>query len=115
MKLTFLHLSDLHFDNSKWKDGKLIFDALIKDLEQLRQQEALKPDLILFSGDLVNAGGANADLDALDKKVITPLLSSTELTKDKLILCPGNHDIDREVVRKNAIVQTGLLQTLKNR
>ena len=115
MKLTFLHLSDLHFENSKWKDGKLVFDALIKDLEQLRREEGLKPDIILFSGDLVNAGAENADLDALNQKIVIPLLSTTDLPKDKLIVCPGNHDIDREIVRKQPIVQTGLLQTLKDR
>lgn len=114
-KLTFLHLSDLHFDESKWKDIRLVTEALLKDLMKMYAAEDLRPDFILFSGDVLNSGAPTAPFAALEEKVIVPLLNATSLTEDNLLLSPGNHDIDRQLVRDEHEIQAGLLGTLKDR
>lgn len=56
--ITFLHVSDLHFQAGTEFDRKIVIDALLKDIRKLRA-EGYSFDAVLFTGDLVMAGSAN--------------------------------------------------------
>lgn len=110
-----LHLSDLHFNLKKWPDTQLIVQGLIDDLAIEFARGAPRPDACIFSGDLFQAGGPGMPSDELLKNVIEPILHAAGLTVNELFICPGNHDVDRESVRENAPIQTGMAAALPGR
>lgn len=95
--VSILHLSDLHFDHRKPQDRRIVLDALFADLRRLRSQDR-KFDLVVFSGDLVQAGAEMDSFLAARSNFLDPVLSIVGLDADRLILVPGNHDIDASEV-----------------
>ena len=81
---------------------------------RLRESSSINPDLIIFSGDLVRTG-SNEEFLASKNEFLNRLAESTNVSADRIIFCPGNHDIDRDIVRKLPYIETGLLQTLQTR
>jgi len=92
-KLTIAHLSDLHLSESTILDQTVILDALILDLkEQVR--DGRKFDLVFFTGDLIAKGQYSDQSNQLAKeKFIFPVLDVLGLSSDRLIMIPGNHDL----------------------
>lgn len=96
-----LHLSDAHIGNPKHRwDSINVFDSLIKDLENVSKEHSIKPDLIIFSGDLAFGELPEIKLtkqyelaDEFLKKVINVFDNSP-----KIFLVPGNHDINRKKI-----------------
>lgn len=80
MKLSILQFSDLHMSKGKEKQAKRLADALLRDVERIKQDTKTSPDLVLFSGDLVQAGsdGVDAFLFAHDC-FIEPVMKGVEL------------------------------------
>src|SRR3546814_2950697 len=60
--INVLHLSDLHYDRKKviQYNQRLLLDALLRDIEKMCSR-SLKPDIIVFSGDLVQDGDNGSD------------------------------------------------------
>lgn len=105
-KLNILHLSDLHFSQKEKSDLLIIGKALLNDLNHLIQtKNDLKPDLILFTGDLVFDGNRN-DFYTAWNEFMKPISDSLNLDNNQIYFCPGNHDIERN--RINSIVESGL-------
>ncbi len=95
MKLTLLHLSDLHYQDSKDKILKTVLSSLLKDLSILKDKHNLTPDLVLFTGDLINKGeNGKSDFNSAYKFFITPLLKSLNLEDRYFFMAPGNHEVD---------------------
>lgn len=107
MGITVLHLSDVHLSSAKMKDFQFVRDALIKDIERTRREEKLSIDLVVFSGDLVQSGDKLENFFEAKAKLIDPELREAGLEYDRFFLCPGNHDINREDVRKNPEIEDG--------
>jgi DNA-binding winged helix-turn-helix (wHTH) protein/predicted phosphodiesterase len=95
--LTWLHLSDLHFHESQEYDIEIILTALERDLKKLEQKKNIRPDLIFFTGDVVYSG-KKEQYDKVGSHVFDRLLKATGLNKDRLLIVPGNHDVDRSQV-----------------
>ena len=55
---TILHISDFHSSSRKRREQQIVVDALIADLEKLCIGHR-KPDVVIFSGDLVEVGGVD--------------------------------------------------------
>jgi len=55
-KISFLHISDLHFRKAFDSDHKLIFEELLKDIVKFSANEKIKYDFIVISGDLAFSG-----------------------------------------------------------
>ena len=100
-----LHLTDLHFG---WEGGPNqqtlqaqrtnCLNALHKALQKLIADpgnENWKPDIVAITGDL-GWKGAPSDY-ALLRKWLDGLLQGLGLGYDSVVVCPGNHDINREV------------------
>lgn len=96
-----LHLSDAHIGNPKHKSNSLsVFDGLIADLEKTLKDQKLRPDLIIFSGDLAFGELEDKPLRAQYddvKEFVNKILDIFD-NKPRFFVCPGNHDNNREVV-----------------
>ncbi|MBG6202694.1 putative MPP superfamily phosphohydrolase [Labrenzia sp. EL_13] len=112
-KLTILHLSDLHHRGSTANDQKIVVEALKRDVACIKRDYSI--DLLVFSGDLVQSGSSEMDFEKATLDVLDPLANELALQPGRVVVCPGNHDIDREVVRKQNYIEQGLKQTLRKR
>ena len=105
--LTWLHISDIHFrQESQWRDNPARRSLLDFLRTQLTSERLPKPDLIFCTGDIAFGESTNAALaqqygyanyffDAL-------LQVCGSLPRDRLFVVPGNHDVNRSKVNKDA-------------
>lgn len=111
MKISILHLADLHINIKKIDDIKFIIDGLIKDLKTLRKEKSINPNLIFFTGDIINKGqNAEEEFSLFEDFFINPLLSELKLSQNELFLVPGNHEINR--LQSSEIFETKLQERL---
>lgn len=97
--INILHLTDLHLKNPCSWDQSRIITSLLIDISKLRFT-ANAPDLIVFSGDLAY-GAADQEAYTPVFDLLIKIIEACGLTEDRLILCAGNHDINRKVVGAN--------------
>ena len=100
---TLLHISDIHFGWDKNDDvGKANRTACLNGLIQALKEldEKWKPTIVCLSGDVGWSGKAS---DYQEAQVwLQKLLGTCSLPWSDLILCPGNHDIQRAVAESIA-------------
>jgi len=105
-KLTFVHLSDIHFilafsSESPFDIDKPVRDAILHDAKILRPQ--LGPlSGVLITGDIAYAGKAGEYKTALDW--LAQLTEILNCEREYLWCVPGNHDIDRSVLKENTAI-----------
>jgi predicted phosphodiesterase len=107
MKETFVHVSDLHY-RENWPEEigqieKYFFEDLKKQVEG-----TTKPHLI-FSGDLVQAGG-NSESYSKFLESFGNSFDALNIPKNRRIIVPGNHDISQSVAKNQSL----LIPALKN-
>lgn len=95
-KITWLHISDLHFDASQTYDANIVLEALLHDIAERIEQDNLPPDFIAVTGDIAFSGRSSEYVVA--RQFFDELLLTTGLGKERLFLVPGNHDVDREAI-----------------
>ncbi len=92
-----LHLSDLHFgydkDNTARAQRAEALDSLVVKIGELADD--WKPKILVISGDLTWQGKATG-YPELGQWLTEKLFPATGLTPQDCVVCPGNHDIDRE-------------------
>ncbi len=98
--ITILHLSDFHYSQRKAREQEIVVDALLEDLKKQCIGHR-KPDLILFTGDLVQAAGVDHHDDAYDF-FVERVSKATGTSDDRIFLTPGNHDLSRSVTENAA-------------
>ena len=111
-KLTWLHLSDLHFraeEQHTW-DSNIVLKQLLADIAERMKQDGLCPDFIVVTGDIAFSGQP-AEYD-LARAFFDELLQTTRLDKERLFFVPGNHDVDRNLVSRGA---QGIADSLADR
>lgn len=99
--LNWIHLSDLHFKLSTAFENhnrKKVLDALWVDIRKQIEQKGLQPDLVFFTGDVADKGASN-EYDLAIEHFFQPLLSTTKVSREKLFIVPGNHDVDRQKIK----------------
>lgn len=107
--MILLHLTDLHFKANDAFQVEL-FRNLRKDLPKA----VVRPDFLIFSGDLVYDPDVSSTYELFEKKFLDPILDDLSLSKDRLILCPGNHDISRAALKSHEMMYKGLQDNLGN-
>jgi predicted phosphodiesterase len=105
-KLTFVHLSDIHFilafsSESPFDIDKPVRDAILHDAKSLRSQ--IGPiSGILITGDIAYAGKAGEYKTALDW--LAQLTEILNCEKEYMWCVPGNHDVDQSVLKENTAI-----------
>lgn len=92
-----LHLSDLHFgydaDATARAQRTEALDLLVREIRRL--PEEWRPQILVISGDLTWKGRASGYRE-LAAWLTEKLFPAARLTAQDCVVCPGNHDIDRE-------------------
>ena len=92
--LKILHLTDLHLDKNHLRDQRVVLKALFQDISETVSQQG-PYNLVFFTGDLVAKGGYSEENKAVVvSEFIVPLLSAAQIEPSRLILIPGNHDVN---------------------
>lgn len=78
-KITWLHLSDLHFRESANWDENIVLKALLTDIREQIKSEDLRPDFIVVTGDI--AFRSAPEEYTLAGQFLDKLLKATDLRK----------------------------------
>jgi WD40 repeat protein/3',5'-cyclic AMP phosphodiesterase CpdA len=103
--VTILHVSDMQFGREH-RFGRLAlggadepFDTLLRrltdDLDVLRKEEGIVPDLVALTGDLAEWAMPKEYADVL--RFCEGVQAHLGLTRDRILVIPGNHDINRKL------------------
>lgn len=100
---TILHISDLHFgweggDASQKGEREVSLNGLLSELSKLDVQ--WKPSIVCLTGDVGWSGAESNYTEA--KGWLDRLIECCSLDYQRLVVCPGNHDVFRQVARKVA-------------
>ena len=102
--INILHISDSHIQKSSITEIKKITQKLIDDIYRVQKEKDISIDLVCFTGDLIQRG----DMAISDEKqwelaidiLVNPLLDALNLTMEKFIYVPGNHEVDQNKIVK---------------
>ena len=94
--MNILHLTDLHYSD-KGKDPSKVINAIITKIKE----ENIVIDFVFFTGDIVNAGSDNAQYSQAVELLFSSLQSELQIDACNIIICPGNHDIDRTKISRS--------------
>lgn len=103
--MRLIHLSDFHLTKEHEGDfEEYIIKPLLEDLIALNTQKTI--DLIIFTGDLIDKGGKGYESidDAFlefEIQVIERITAAINISKNRFIIIPGNHDINRDADLKS--------------
>ncbi len=87
--MKILHISDLHYTKGMKKNK--VIDAFFKDIENL------KVDFVFFTGDITYSG-TREDFIKFKNEFYVRLKKT--IPEDRIVFCPGNHDVDRSLIKK---------------
>lgn len=111
-RLVFLHLSDIHFSRRSGKPGDLdevLRHELERDALNVRARFSTLSG-VLVSGDVAFSGQQNEYETA--KTWLSGLTRQLGCPAEAVWVVPGNHDVDREIVRKSKSLRA-LRQSLR--
>lgn len=109
MKLTLLHLSDVHFRANWPEEVDLVCNRFFEDLDA--QPKTNDPKFLIFSGDFVQSGGDPALYESFCLK-FDKALTSAGFPKERRISVPGNHDVSRPSIQPIIPLQKGALSNI---
>ncbi|MBU0825967.1 MAG: metallophosphoesterase [Alphaproteobacteria bacterium] len=113
-KITVLHASDLHWSESNSRDLSIVTNAMLADIEYMGKEHSLRPDLIIFSGDLAQSGDSEDGLMQAFEHFLVPLAKAAGVGTERLFVAPGNHDMSRDNVRSLPTINDALYGRLKD-
>lgn len=98
-----LHLSDLHFgydtDTTAEAQRKTALNNLVSTVDN--QEACWKPTIVCVTGDIAMRALSSDYSKA--RKWLLNLLSRLKLEPRSLVICPGNHDVERNVAFAQAL------------
>jgi len=109
--INILHISDFHDQGEKAFDQRIVLETFLSDIEKSGDDI----DIIIFSGDLVQAGTSKDIFEQSINTLINKTADYLKVSASNIFLVPGNHDINRDVVREKDYVELGLRQSLNDR
>jgi hypothetical protein len=103
--LVFLHLSDIHFRKGRMGDvhdvDADLRNELERDLRIVRTTRLTKLDGIIVSGDIAFSG--QPEEFAYGRAWIEKIRELVDCPTTGIMVIPGNHDVDREVVQPSSV------------
>jgi predicted MPP superfamily phosphohydrolase len=100
---TFLHLSDIHFRrnaNTPWDACRDLRNELERDAIEIGK-ELGGVHAILISGDIAFSG--HEDKYKIAHDWLRQISKKLNCEPDNVWMVPGNHDVDREIIKKSMI------------
>ncbi|MCI0698297.1 metallophosphoesterase, partial [candidate division KSB1 bacterium] len=113
MYYRILHLSDLHWSENTKADQEIVITELLKDLVSITEDR--RPDCIVFSGDLVYSGTGILSFEAAKAAFLDRIRDALGLSDNSILICPGNHDVDRKKALDDDYLEIGLKNKLISR
>jgi predicted phosphodiesterase len=98
MPVTWLHISDLHIREGDPYDRDVVLRSLVRSVRRFRERDDRKPDLLFATGDIAYSGRPEEYKIATD--FLDQILEAAGLSRRRLYVVPGNHDVDRIVGRQ---------------
>lgn len=106
--LRFIHLSDIHFSNRVARFGfdpdRELRSRIVDDVRIMRDKLG-DATAVLVSGDIAYAGQRSEYDDAAEW--LNDICDAGGCARSEVRLCPGNHDIDQNVIKLNPLIQDG--------
>ncbi len=103
--MLLLHLSDIHFRrdmvNTTLDPDQRQREEILRDVEAMCAQLGSPVQAILLSGDVAYSG--HADEYKFAEKWLEALCQRCEATLSDIFVCPGNHDVARDIAGRNII------------
>lgn len=93
--MKILHISDFHYKDSP-RDIAAQAILIDKLIENLPEPETI--DFLIFSGDLVFSGKKAENFQDAYLSFLGRIGLKLKLKRRNIIICPGNHDVDRSAV-----------------
>lgn len=106
--IRILHLSDLHVKEA----DKELLDEIVALEDDIKGNFA-EFDFIVITGDLTYSG-KNSQFDVIAHKVIPRLRSVAKVAPKSIIIVPGNHDVDRDMVSETFRIAIRNIKTSKD-
>lgn len=103
-----IHLSDLHINPRDPGESRPVYRDLCQKIRKFKDQKRIEFSLLIISGDLVNQGAG--DYQPVER-IIDDLCSVSGLTRQRVFLAPGNHDVVRD--KCPGFVYNGVISALK--
>lgn len=106
-KLRFIHLSDIHFSSRAsfgFDPDRELRRILESDIAAMRDKRG-KANAILISGDIAFSGKREEFEDSA--KWLNDVCLAAGCESEDVFMCPGNHDVDQEVIKNNLFIQDG--------
>ena len=97
-KIRWIHFSDLHL-NKTGTETKRLRKKLIDYLDKMDK----KFDYAFLTGDIRYAPSGDFPIDAGRER--ENICNAIDLPEKRLFMVPGNHDVDRNCLEKNEIVE----------
>jgi predicted phosphodiesterase len=96
--MRIVQLTDLHVNKKRFhNDNRLPLNELLLDLKEWNNRK--KIDCIVITGDIVDKGGISFNkkdyYDQIENRILKPIYEGLQLSKQQVLMIPGNHDINR--------------------
>lgn len=91
--MNILHLTDFHFSTKSSQQIRVV-NAIISEIKTRN----LVIDFVFFTGDLVFKGTNVENFQQAQNVLFYPIISELNVKKENIIICPGNHDINRNAI-----------------
>ena len=100
-KLSWLHVSDFHYDVKQEMPQMKAFDALLLDIKNRAEIDPSlsEIDFIAITGDL-GLYGTKDEYDLFAEHILIPLSSYTKKGLESVYIVPGNHDLNRALINE---------------
>ncbi|KJR44334.1 Phosphoribosylamine--glycine ligase [Desulfosporosinus sp. I2] len=104
-KISFIHLSDIHFVKTSGNPADIDQDlrnAILTDIEINAKTSLEKADGVLVSGDIAFSGNKKEYEKA--KEFLEEITNIFRINKSSVYCVPGNHDVDQNVPKNSPAV-----------
>lgn len=103
-KLGIVHISDAHLQKKDIEEIKKIIEKLIEDVRKVASETDQIPNLICFTGDLIQRGDYAKEVEnewkLANEIIVAPIWEQLNVEKDNFIIVPGNHEVNRNEIEK---------------
>lgn len=108
MHKIFVHLSDLHYRLNWEEDQGVVLKSFFADLGKQLNKLNVDNVYLVFSGDIVQAGG-NQELYQHFLEYFDVELNKVGIPKSRRICVPGNHDVSVDFIKDNFFEHRGIV------